>query len=276
MIDVLKIVDMPEATYHYHIQQSKQEDPDKEWKELISSLFEKHEGRYGYRRIHAELRAQGYVINHKKVQRIMNEMDLKCVKFIRKSRYKSYKGNVGKVAPNRLKRRFRTPYALQKLVTDVTEFKCAGDEKLYLSPMMDLFNGEILGFSISKRPTLEFVMASLEQVLPIIKSHAHYRTTIHSDQGWHYQHNSWVTTLNRQRIFQSMSRKSTCADNAAMENFFGLLKQEMYYGEELLSYEELKQKIERYIRYYNNERIKQKLAGMSPVQYRTYTNQLAA
>ena len=276
MIDVLKIVDMPEATYHYHIQQSKQENPDKEWKELISSLFKKHEGRYGYRRIHAELRAQGYVINHKKVQRIMNEMDLKCVKFIRKSRYKSYKGNVGKVAPNRLNRRFHTPYALQKLVTDVTEFKCAGDEKLYLSPMMDLFNGEILGFSISKRPTLEFVMASLERVLPIIKSHAHYRTTIHSDQGWHYQHNSWVTTLKRQQIFQSMSRKSTCADNAAMENFFGLLKQEMYYGEELLSYEELKQKIERYIHYYNNERIKQKLAGMSPVQYRTYTNQLAA
>lgn len=261
LIDVFKIVDIPEATYHYHIQQFKQEDPDKEWKELISNLFEKHEGRYGYRRIYAELRAQGYVINHKKVQRIMNELNLKCIKFIRKSRYKSYKGNVGKVAKNRLNRRFNTPYALQKLVTDVTEFKCTGDGKLYLSPIMDLFNGEILGFSLSNRPTLDFAMASLKQVLPIIKTHANYRTTIHSDQGWHYQHNSWVKTLKRNKIFQSMSRKATCADNAAMENFFGLLKQEMYYGEELISYEALQKKIEKYIDYYNNERIKQKLAA---------------
>jgi putative transposase len=274
--DVLKIVEIPEATYHYHIKQMNNEDSDQEWKTLILALFEKHEGRYGYRRIHAELQAQGYVINHKKVQRIMKELDLKCVKFVRKSRYKSYKGKVGKVAKNRLNRRFKTPHALQKLVTDVTEFKCTGEEKLYLSPIMDLYNGEIIGFSMSKRPTLDFVMASLEQAIPIIKAHANYRTTIHSDQGWHYQHNSWVKTLKRNKIFQSMSRKATCADNAAMENFFGLLKQEMYYGEELMSYDTLKQKIETYINYYNNERIKQKLAGMSPVKYRTHASQLAA
>ena len=252
------------------------EEPDQEWKTLILTLFEKHEGRYGYRRIHAELKEQRHVINHKKVQRIMKELDLKCAKFVRKSRYKSYKGKVGKVAKNRLNRRFNTPHALQKLVTDVTEFKCTGDEKLYLSPIMDLYNSEIIGFSMSKRPTLDFVMESLEQTLPIVKEHANYRTTIHSDQGWHYQHNSWVKALKRNKIFQSMSRKATCADNAAMENFFGLLKQEMYYGEELMSYAELKKKIERYIDYYNNERIKQKLAGMSPVKYRIHASQLAA
>lgn len=274
--DVLKQVDIPEATYHYHINQMNNADPDQAWNMLILALFEKHEGRYGYRRIYAELRAQGYVINHKKVQRIMNELDLRCVKFVRKSRYNSYKGKVGKVAKNRLNRRFNTPYALQKLVTDVTEFKCTGDEKLYLSPIMDLYNGEIIGFSMSKRPTLDFVMDSLKQALPIIKEHANYRTTIHSDQGWHYQHNSWVKSLKRNKIFQSMSRKATCADNAAMENFFGLLKQEMYYGEELISYEALKVKIKRYIDYYNNDRIKQKLAGMSPVKYRTHASQLAA
>ncbi|SEN93501.1 Transposase InsO and inactivated derivatives [Paenisporosarcina quisquiliarum] len=274
--DVLKQVAIPEATYHYHINQMNNGEPDQEWKTLILALFEKHEGRYGYRRIHTELKAQGYVINHKKVQRIMNELDLKCVKFVRKSRYKSYKGKVGKVAKNRLNRRFNTLHALQKLVTDVTEFKCTRDEKLYLSPIMDLYNGEIIGFSMSKRPTLDFVIGSLEQALPIIKEHANYRTTIHSDQGWHYQHNLWVKTLKQNKIFQSMSRKATCADNAAMENFFGILKQEMYYGEELMSYEELKKKVERYIHYYNNERIKQKLAGMSPVKYRTRASQLAA
>ncbi len=274
--DVLKVVEIPEATYHYHINQMNNEDSDQEWKTLILALFEKHEGRYGYRRIHAELQAQGYAINHKKVQRIMKELDLKCVKLVRKSRYKSYKGKVGKVSKNRLNRRFKTPYALQKLVTDVTEFKCTGEEKLYLSPIMDLYNGEIISFSMSKRPTLDFVMATLEQAIPIIKSNANYRTTIHSDQGWHYQHNSWVKTLKRNKIFQSMSRKATCADNAAMENFFGILKQEMYYGEELMSYDALKQKIETYINYYNNERIKQKLAGMSPVKYRIHASQLAA
>jgi transposase InsO family protein len=175
-----------------------------------------------------------------------------------------------------MNRRFSTPYALQKLTTDVTEFKCTGEQKLYLSPVMDLYNGEVIGFSMAKRPTLEFVMASLTQALPAIQEQAVYRTTLHSDQGWHYQHFAWVKTLKKQRIFQSMSRKGTCADNAAMENFFGLLKQEMYYGEALVSYEELKQRIEHYIYYYNNERIKQKLAGMSPVKYRAHASQLAA
>lgn len=206
----------------------------------------------------------------------MSELNLKCEKFVRKSRYKSYKGTVGKVAKNRLNRHFHTTYFLQKLVTDVTEFKCTNNEKLYLSPIMDLYNGEILGFSMSKRPTLDFVIDSLKQALPIIQEHAQYRTTIHSDQGWHYQHHLWVKALKRNKIFQSMSRKATCADNAAMENFFGFLKQEMYYGEELISYEALKKKIEKYIDYYNNDRIKQKLAGMSPVKYRTQASQLAA
>ena len=274
--DILKIVGIPEATYHYQVKQLKKEDPDKEWKEIILDLFQKHEGKYGYRRIYSALRTQGYVINHKKVQRIMGELDLKCVKFTRKSRYNSYKGTVGKVAKNRLNRKFNTPIRLQKLVTDVTEFKCTGNEKLYLSPILDLYNGEIISFGISNRPTLDFVLEPLNQAIEVIKKEAKYRTTIHSDQGWHYQHNKWIKTLKNNKIYQSMSRKATCADNAVMENFFGILKQEMYHGEELVSYDELKRKIEEYIYYYNNVWIKQKLAGLSPVQYRTQTSQSAA
>ena len=273
---MLEVVGIPEATYHYHIQQLKKEDPNNEWKTIISELYQKHQGKYGYRRIYLELRTQGYLINHKKVQRIMKELGLKCTKFTRKSRYNSYKGKVGKVAKNRLNRRFNTPIRLQKLVTDVTEFKCAGDAKLYLSPILDLYNGEIISFGISNRPTLDFVLEPLNQAVEMIKNEAKYRTTIHSDQGWHYQHNKWTQTLTSNRIFQSMSRKATCADNAVMENFFGILKQEMYYGEELVPYDELKQKIEEYIDYYNNKRIKQKLAGLSPVQFRTQTSQSAA
>lgn len=274
--DVLKVVSIPEATYHYHIKRLEKEDPDKGLKEKIKKLFQKHKGRYGYRRIHLSLKESGFKINHKKVQRIMKELGLKCVKFTRKSRYKSYKGTVGKVAKNRLNRRFNTPFPLQKLVTDVTEFKCKGDEKLYLNPILDLSNGEIISYGISNKPTLDFVLKPLNEAVKTINTEAKYRTTIHSDQGWHYQHRKWVNTLKENKIFQSMSRKATCADNASMENYFGIMKQEMYYGEPLLSYSELKQEIEEYIYYYNNERIKEKLAGLSPIQHRTQTSQIAA
>jgi transposase InsO family protein len=196
---------------------------------------------------------------------------------MRKSRkYNSYKGKVGKVAKNRISRRFSTPIPLQKLVTDMTEFKCLGEEKLYLNPILDLYNGEVIAFGIRKRPTLDLVMEPLKESIGLIKNHATYRTTIHSDQGWHYQHNHWVKTLKANKIFQSMSRKATCADNASMENFFGILKQEMYYGEKLVSYEELKRRIEEYIYWYNNERSKEKLTGLSPVEYRTQSSQSAA
>jgi putative transposase len=275
--DIFFVVGIPEATYHYHVKKLGKEDPDTELKELITHLFKNFHERYGYKRITKELKKLGHCVNHKKVYRLMLELGLKCVKFMRKSRkYNSYKGKVGKIAKNRLSRRFNTSIPLQKLVTDITEFKCLGEEKLYLSPILDLYNGEIISFGIKNRPTLDLVIEPLDQTIKIIKNYATYRTTIHSDQGWHYQHNQWVKTLKKNKVFQSMSRKATCADNASMENFFGILKQEMYYGEKLVSYEELKRRIEDYIYWYNNERSKEKLTGLSPVEYRTQSSQSAA
>ena len=254
----------------------KKENPDQELEELIQSIFEEHNGNYGYRRIQLELENRGVEVNHKKVQRIMNKRGLKGDKFRLKSRkYSSYKGSTGTVAKNLVNRRFKTNVCHQKLTTDITEFKCSDSVKLYLSPIMDMFNGEILSYGISMRPTLELALKPLEEALEIVKN-SKFRTTIHSDQGWHYQHNKWVTTLKENKVFQSMSRKGNCLDNSPMENFFGLLKQEMYYGEPLCSFDELKKRIEEYMIYYNNKRIKQKLAGMSPVQYRIHTSQLAA
>jgi putative transposase len=254
----------------------KKENPDQELEELIQTIFEDNKGNYGYRRIDLDLRKRGYKINHKKIQRIMKKLGLKAEKFGRKTRkYSSYKGTVGTVAKNRINRRFHTNVCHQKLTTDITEFKCLDGVKLYLNPIMDLFNGEILSFGISMRPTLELTLRPLEEALKIVIN-SKYRTTIHSDQGWHYQHKKWVKTLKDNKVFQSMSRKGNCIDNSPMENFFGLMKQEMYYGEALCSYEDLKQRIEEYMEYYNNKRIKEKLAGMSPVEYRTHTSQLAA
>lgn len=276
MKDVLQIVDIPESSYHYHVKRLKQDNPDQALEETIQSIFEAHDGNYGYRRIRLELKNEETIVNHKKVQRIMKKLGLKCDKFRRKSRrYSSYKGTIGTVAKNLVNRRFHTSISYQKLTTDITEFKCSDGRKLYLSPIMDMYNGEVLSHGISMRPTLDLVMKPLQEALQVVKN-AKYRTTIHSDQGWHYQHADWVKTLKEYKVFQSMSRKGNCLDNSPMENFFGLLKQEMYYGEKLRTYEELKRAIESYIHYYNNKRIKQKLTGMSPVQYRLHTSQLAA
>ncbi|WP_143139370.1 IS3 family transposase [Alkalibacterium sp. 20] len=223
----------------------------------------------GYRSIQDILIVMGYKINHKKVLRIMQELGLKCIKFSRKSRkYSSYKGTVGKVAKNRINRRFNSSIPLQKLLTDITEMKCKNDKKLYLSPILDVYNSEIISFSISETPNVDFVMESLQDAMTIINKHAIYRTTIHSDQGFHYQNKRWVNRLKVNKVFQSMSRKGNCIDNAPMESFFGILKQAMYYGEPLKSFEELKKAIEDYIIDYNQSRLKRKLNRQSPVNYR--------
>lgn len=254
----------------------KKKNSDQELEECIQAIFDENNGNYGYRRIKLELKNRGTEVNHKKVQRIMNKLGLKGEKFSRKSRkYSSYKGTTGTLAKNHINRRFYTNVCHQKLTTDITEFKCSDGLKLYLSPIMDMFNGEVLSYGINMHPTLELALNPLKEALEIVKG-SNYRTTIHSDQGWHYQHKKWVKTLKEHKVFQSMSRKGNCLDNSPMENFFGLLKQEMYYGEALCPFEELKKRIEEYINYYNNNRIKEKLAGMSPVQYRIHTSQLAA
>ena len=198
------------------------------------------------------------------------------ISFTRKSRkYSSYKGKVGKVAPNRIHRRFETHIPHQKITTDTSEFKYYEiDEKgrmnirkLYLDPFMDMCNREIISYGISQKPSAESIMDALNKTIEKTED-CKYRRTFHSDQGWAYQMKAYVRTLKENKIFQSMSRKGNCHDNSVMENFFGLIKQEMYYGVVYYSYEELKSAIEKYIKYYNEKRIKEKLGWMSPVEYR--------
>lgn len=256
------------------------ENPDKELEEKILEI-RKHNKDYGYRRILGELRNRNTVVNKKKVQRITQKLGLQVTSFTRKSRkYSSYRGKTGTVAPNRIHRRFHTRIPHQKITTDTTEFKYYEvDSKghmtmpklsispLYLDPFMDMCNGEILSFGIDKRPSAENVMGALEKAIAAT-SDCPYRRTFHSDQGWAYQMKAYSRRLKEERIFQSMSRKGNCHDNSVMENFFGLLKQEIYYGVVYYGYEELKSEIERYVKYYNEHRIKEKLGWMSPVQYR--------
>lgn len=244
------------------------EDKDIEIKSKIKDIVLRCKQRYGYRRICKELRNQGTIVNHKKVLRIMKELNLLCKKFRNKSRkYSSYKGQIGKLADNVLNRNFNATRVNKVWLTDVTEFRLnAREDKLYLSPILDVFNGEIISYSISKKPNIQFTNKALDEALN--KFEILEDLVIHSDQGFHYQHNSWVEKLKKRGIKQSMSRKGNCLDNSPMENFFSLLKQEMFYGEKFKSYQHLKIEIEEYIHWYNIDRIKEKLNGLSPVKYR--------
>lgn len=235
---------------------------------MIKDIFEESNKTYGYRRITIALRKNGIIVNHKRVYRIMKENSFKCIKFTRRGRgYSSFKGEVGKIAENKLNRHFKVSSPNKVWLTDITEFKISGsDKKLYLSPIMDLFNGEIISFNTSTSPTVKFATDALDNALKRLpKKHS---LMIHSDQGFHYQHIHWVNKLEKKNINQSMSRRGNCIDNSPMENFFGLLKQEMYYGEKFTSINELENKIVQYIYWYNNKRIKVKLNGMSPIEYR--------
>lgn len=206
---------------------------------------------------------RGYVINHKTVSKLMKEIGICCK--VRMKKYRSYKGEQGKIAPNLLNRNFHSNKPLYKLVTDVTEFSLFG-QKRYLSPVLDLFNGEIVCYTLYKRPVLDMVI-EMERDLVRHKGIAE-GAILHSDQGWQYQHKSYQQILTDNGIRQSMSRKGNCLDNSVMENFFGLLKSELLYLRDFKSIEEFEKELHQYISYYNKVRIKSRLCGKSPIQYR--------
>ncbi len=255
---------MPRSTFYYHLKQLNKEDKYKVEKDEILSIFHENKGRYGYRRITLEMRNRGYIINHKTVLRLMKLMGLQSIQRP-KRRYNSYQGTIGKIADNLLKRDFKANKPNEKWATDVTEFK-VDNHKLYLSPIIDLFNGEIVSYNLSRRPVFAQVVDMLEKAFNKIPDNTNL--ILHSDQGWQYQMKQYQYLLSQKGIRQSMSRKGNCLDNSVMENFFGLLKQEIYYGVMYYSFDELKSAIERFIKYYNEQRIKERLGWLSPVQYR--------
>jgi putative transposase len=267
---LLQLAGIPRSTFYYWVKNFGLPDPDADLKALIKTIYDEHEGRYGYRRIRDELANRELKVNHKKVQRIMKELGLKCL--VRMKKYRSYKGTVGKIAPNILERNFQAEKPNEKWVTDITEFKLFG-EKLYLSPVLDLYNGEIITYTIASRPTYSLVSEMLETAFERLSKED--SLLMHSDQGWHYQMKPYQHALKKRGITQSMSRKGNCYDNSVMENFFGIMKSEFLYLKEFESIMHFKQELSRYIDYYNHKRIKSKLKGMSPVLYRTHAQQVA-
>lgn len=265
---LLETARLARLTYYYQLKQLDKRDKNQDLKVEIQSIYNEHKGNYGYRRVTLELRNRGFVINHKKVQRLMKILSL-TARIRRKRKYSSYQGEIGKKADNLIQRQFEASKPMEKCYTDVTEFAIPNStQKLYLSPVLDGFNSEIIAYNLSTSPNLEQVKVILDQAFT---ADWYEKTILHSDQGWQYQHDSYHRFLESKGIQASMSRRGNSPDNGMMESFFGILKSEMFYGYEknFRSLEDLEQAIVNYIDYYNNKRIKVKLKGLSPVQYRT-------
>lgn len=254
---------LPKSTY-YRYAGGRNPRPDR-WADvrpLVREAFSRTPNGMGYRQVAMVLRAeQGLAVSGKTVLRLMREEGLRCR--IRRRRYDSYRGEEGKIAKNVLGRRFAAEAPMEKLVTDVTEFKVAG-AKAYLSPVMDLYNNEIVAWSVSRSPNMAQAMDMLDALAPLLRGPA----LLHSDQGWQYRQPSFQERLAEMGLTQSMSRKATCLDNACMEGFFGHLKDEFYRGRRFDSFESFREQLDAYIVYWNTRRYQARLKGMAPVQYR--------
>lgn len=261
---LLKLMGMSRSTYYYH-EANPPSDRQAVERPIIVEICEKSQFRYGYRRVATALRkAAGIRIADKTVLKVMREEGLLC-RTRRRRKYRSYMGQVGKSSPNLLGRDFKAEGPMTKLVTDVTEFKVGGT-KLYLSPVVDLYNDEVVAYSISRSPNMKMVLEMLAGLEGRLDGEG--APLLHSDMGWQYQMPAYRLALERMGIVQSMSRKGNCLDNAKAENFFSMVKTELYYDWEGDDPDVFERDLGKYIDWYNNVRIKKRLDGSSPVEYR--------
>jgi transposase InsO family protein len=233
---------------------------------LLRDIFDHSYRSYGYRRIKAVLASQhGISMSGKTVLKLMREESRTC-QVRRRKKYKSFRGEVGTAAPNVLARNFEAGQPAKKWVTDVTEFYVLG-QKQYLSPVIDLFNREVISYELAPSPVMGLVTGMLEKAFAQLPPGT--GLVMHSDQGWHYQNFRYQLALQQRGITQSMSRKGNCLDNAVAENFFGHFKEEFLRQHTFTSMPHFKAELAKYIHWFNHERIQLKLKGLSPVDYRT-------
>ena len=264
--DLLDAIGLSRSTYYYELGRTdKVEERNAELSSEIAVIFNENRKRYGVRRVHHELLNRGLQVNHKRVQRIMNQLKLFGKR--PKEKYHSYKGDVGKVADT-LSTGISAPRSLlQKWTTDVSQFNLSWG-KCYISPILDMNTNEIISYNLSTSPNMDQIRDMLNKAFerfPSVQG-----LVMHSDQGWQYQHAFYRGELQKHGIIQSMSRKGNCYDNCIMETFFGRLKNEMFYGfeKDYSSFEAFSNAIAEYIDYYNNSRIQAKTKWMPPSKFR--------
>ena len=263
---ILEVFDMAKSSYCYQQKQIKKENKIAKIKERIKILFFENHKRYGYRRIHLLLKREGIIISEKIVRSIMKEENL-IVRAIRQKKYNSYLGEISPAVPNEIQRDFHADKPNKKWLTDITEFKI-GEEKVYLSPIIDCFDGMPITWKVGTSPNAELVNTMLDNAIALLKGNEH--PIVHSDRGCHYRWPGWIQRMNEAGLTRSMSKKGCSPDNSACEGFFGRMKNEMFYGEkwDKISVEEFISIINQYMQWYRDKRIKLSLGGLSPMEYR--------
>ena len=233
----------------------------------IRRLFEENNECYGYRRINCLLHRKGIAVSEKVVRRLMKEEGF-AIAFVRKKRYSSYKGEISPEVPNLLNRDFHADSPGQKLLTDITEFSIPAG-KVYLSPLVDCYDGMVISWSIGTSPNAELANSMLRN--GIAKLEDCNETIIHSDRGCHYRWPEWIDIMDKAGLTRSMSKKGCSPDNSACEGFFGRLKNEMFYGKDWkgISIQDFILRVDAYIHWYNEKRIKMSLGGLSPLEFRS-------
>ena len=263
---LLKILNLAKSSYFYQLKAIKRTGKDALLRANIRAIFRESFETYGYRRIHVKLAGRGIKVSEKVVRRIMKEEKLVVIHMRRKT-YNSYKGDPSPAVENLLGRDFQADKPNEKWVTDISEFALASG-KVYLSPILDCFDGMPVTWTIGTSPNASLASTMLKEAIGTLENGE--RPIVHSDQGGHYRWPDWIKIMEENELIRSMSKKACPPDNAACEGFFGLIKKEMFYGRSWVqtSVEEFMRYLDQYLHWFANERIKIGLGGLSPMEYR--------
>ena len=267
LAELLCELDLPRSSYFYHRARLEMADKYTDVRQAMTDIFERNFRCYGYRRIHASLSNQSVNISEKVIRRLMKQECLVAATSKRR-RYGSYMGEISPAPDNLLNRDFSADAPNEKWLTDITEFQIPAG-KVYLSPMIDCFDGMVVSWSIGTRPNAELVNTMLDAAIDKVAASGE-RPVVHSDRGGHYRWPGWLTRIAEAKLVRSMSRKGCSPDNAACEGFFGRLKIEMFFARDWLSttIEDFVAPLDAYIRWYNDARIKRSLGFRSPAEHR--------
>lgn len=263
---LLKKLKLSRSSYYYRKNTQQRSDKHKELRSHIRKLFCENHSRYGYRRIHCLLKKEGIIVSEKIVRRIMKEEKL-CVLSKKKRKYNAYQGEITAAVENIINRDFHAEAPNQKWLTDITEFSIPAG-KVYLSPIIDCYDGLPIVWTIGTSPNAEMVNSMLDMGITLLKENE--KPIVHSDRGNHYRWPGWIERMNNAHLIRSMSKKGCSPDNSACEGFFGRLKNEMFYERNWdgVSIESFIKNVNDYICWYREKRIKMSLGGLSPLDYR--------
>lgn len=264
--DLLDYVRLARSSYFYHRKIASLPNKYEKLRQLIIKLFAESKRRYGYRRIHGALTQLGISVSEKVVQQIMADNQL-VVTSKTKKKYISYQGEITPAAPNIIARNFRADAPNTKWVTDLTEFRIPAG-KVYLSPIVDCFDGLLVSWSIGTNPDAALVNGMLDSAISVLNPGE--KPIVHTDRGAHYRWTGWLNRMKDAGLIRSMSQKGCSPDNAACEGFFGRIKNEMFYNQSWagVSIDEFIDILDEYLHWYNTKRIKMSLGVMSPLEYR--------